>query len=135
MANSINQSTEPVRIDRWLWAARLFKTRNRAKEAVVGGKVHVNGKRVKPSRPLRVGELLSVTRDRESIDLVVKSLSDRRGSASVADQLYDETQESIERREKDSQQRSLLKEGFISSAKKPDKGQREEIRRFKSRLR
>lgn len=135
MATKFESSVEPVRIDRWLWAARIFKTRNRAKEAVAGGKVHVNGSRVKPSRAVRVGETLSVTRERESIDLVVKSLSNRRGPASVAEELYDETSESIERRQQRSQQRGLLKDGFIASAKKPDKGERREIRRFKSRLR
>lgn len=90
-----------VRIDKWLWAARFFKTRSLAADAVSGGHVHVNGVRVKPARDVRVGETIEVTLGgglRRTV--VVEALSDKRGPAPVAATLYTETQESIEQRER-----------------------------------
>ncbi len=90
---------ESVRIDLWLWAARFFKTRSLASKAVRGGHVHVDGSRVKPARGLKVGDCLSVSRGRVTQDIVVRGLSDRRGPASVATTLYEETPDSIVLRE------------------------------------
>lgn len=90
-----------VRIDKWLWAARFFKTRSLAADAVSGGHVHVNGARVKPARDVRVGETVEVTLGgglRRTV--VIDALSDKRGPASVAATLYTETRESIEERER-----------------------------------
>jgi ribosome-associated heat shock protein Hsp15 len=90
-----------VRIDKWLWAARFFKTRSLAADAVSGGHVHVNGARVKPARDVRIGETVEVTLGggvRRTV--VVEALSDKRGPAPVAATLYTETQESIEERER-----------------------------------
>jgi ribosome-associated heat shock protein Hsp15 len=90
-----------VRIDKWLWAARFFKTRSLAADAVGGGHVHVNGVRVKPAREVRVGETIEVTLGgglRRTV--VVQALSDKRGPAPVAATLYAETRESIEERER-----------------------------------
>ena len=82
-----------VRIDVWLWAARFFKTRSLAKSAVVGGKVEVGGQGVKPSRMLKVGDALRIRRGEEVYEIEVRGLSDVRGSAPVAQQLYGESEE------------------------------------------
>ena len=89
---------DAVRIDRWLWAARFFKTRGAATDAVLGGKAHVNGVRVKPSKDVRAGDRLEVTIGDVRRDLVVREVADKRGPASVAATLYEETPESIARR-------------------------------------
>jgi ribosome-associated heat shock protein Hsp15 len=92
---------ERVRIDKWLWAARFFKTRTLAAEAVTGGHVHVNGVRVKPAREVRVGETVEVTLGgglRRTV--VVEALADKRGPAAAAATLYAETPESIAERER-----------------------------------
>jgi ribosome-associated heat shock protein Hsp15 len=96
-----------VRIDKWLWAARFFKTRSAATEAVLGGRVHVGGARVKPSRELRVGETVEVTQGAVRRTVVVAGLGDRRGPASVAATLYEETPESIRSREQHALERKL----------------------------
>lgn len=89
-----------VRVDKWLWAARFFKTRALATEAVAGGKVEVNGERVKPARPVKPGDTISVRLGPYVHDAVVRGLSDKRGPASVAQGLYEETAASREAREK-----------------------------------
>jgi len=88
------------RIDKWLWAARFYRTRSSATDAVAGGHVHVGGARVKPARELRVGETVDVTTGRVRRTVVVRALADRRGPASVAATLYEETPESLEARER-----------------------------------
>ena len=88
-----------VRVDRWLWAARLFKTRGAATEAVLGGRVHVNGVRVKPAKGVRAGDRLEVTVARARRELVVLDVAEKRGPAAVAATLYEETPESVARRE------------------------------------
>src|SRR6478735_8339585 len=89
-----------VRVDRWLWAARLFKTRGAATEAAVGGRVHVNGTRVKPAKEIRAGDRLDVTVGGARRELVVLAVAEKRGPASVAATLYEETPESLARRER-----------------------------------
>ena len=90
---------EQVRIDKWLWAARFFKTRSVATEAVSGGHVKVNGERAKPSRDVAVGDRVEVRRDQQRWTVDVRALADRRGTASAARELYDETPESTAARE------------------------------------
>jgi ribosome-associated heat shock protein Hsp15 len=87
-----------VRIDKWLWAARFYKTRTAATSAVTGGRVQVNGARVKPAREITTGDRLEVSIGYQRFDLVVTALADRRGPAAVARTLYEETPESIEER-------------------------------------
>jgi len=94
-----------VRLDKWLWAARLFKTRGLASEAVKGGKVSLNGNRPKPSREVKLGDRLQVRQGFDERELIVRGLSDRRGPASVAQQLYAETAESLQRREHEAELR------------------------------
>ena len=96
-----------VRIDKWLWAARFFKTRTLATEAVAGGRVHLDGTRIKPSRDVHVGDRLQITVGESTMSVVVRALGDRRGSATVAALLYDETTESREKREREREQRRL----------------------------
>lgn len=97
-----------VRLDKWLWAARMFKTRALATEAVQGGRVHVNGQRAKPARPVRTGDSLEITRPGHSpMVLVVTALSDRRGPAREAQALYEETAESAAARENDRLMRKM----------------------------
>jgi len=91
---------EKMRVDKWLWAARFCKTRSAATEAVAGGRVHVNGVAVKPSRDLAVGDRLEITLGQQRWTVVVRGLADRRGPAKVAQTLYEETPESIEARER-----------------------------------
>jgi len=97
--------TDAVRIDKWLWAARFYKTRSAATDAVAGGRVHVGGARVKPSRDLRVGETVEITQGQARRVVVVTALGERRGPASVAATLYAETAESVAAREQQALER------------------------------
>ena len=114
-------SKDCVRIVVWLWAARFFKTRSLAKGAVVGGKVEVGGQGVKPSRMLKVGDVLQVRRGEELFEIEVRALSEVRGSAPVAQQLYSEGEESIARRAAEREQRRLSATGYRPPMSKPDK--------------
>src|SRR5215472_16793862 len=121
-----------VRIDKWLWAARFFKTRALASEAVEGGKVHGNGDRVKAARPLRPGDRLEIRRGSEEFELVVVALADQRGPAAFAQTLYQKTELSVARRlALAEQQRIAAAAGrFVG---RPDKKARREITRFTRR--
>ncbi len=100
-----------VRLDKWLWAARFHKTRAVATEAVQGGRVHVNGQRAKPARDVRLDDVIEITRPGHSpVTVVVRGLSDRRGPASEAQLLYDETDESLALRERDRLMRKMAPE-------------------------
>jgi ribosome-associated heat shock protein Hsp15 len=100
---------DQVRIDKWLWAARFFKTRTAATEAVLGGRVHVNGVRVKPSREIRAGDTVAITVGTVKRTAEVLDVSDKRGPARVAATLYAETPESIAARERDALERRLAR--------------------------
>ena len=122
-----------VRVDKWLWAARFFKTRALASEAIQGGKVHVNGQRVKPARGLQVGDTLEIHKGTECFVVRVDALAERRGSASVAATLYRETDESILARGLKHEQERLQAAGSPHSSGRPDKKQRRQLRRLKER--
>src|SRR5262245_51454760 len=98
-----------VRVDKWLWATRFFKTCGAATEAVLGGHVQVNGDRVKPARDVVVGERIEISRSQERWTVVVTGLADRRGPASVAATLYEETPESAEERKQRRDERRLAR--------------------------
>lgn len=100
---------ERVRIDKWLWAARFFKTRSVATEAVAGGRVHVNGTRAKPAKDVCVGDMIELTIGAERRTVQVTGISDKRGSATVAATLYTETAESIAARERHAAERRLAR--------------------------
>jgi ribosome-associated heat shock protein Hsp15 len=98
---------ESIRIDRWLWAARFFKTRGLATEAVLGGRVRLNGERVKPARDVRPADTVEVRIGEMHSTVVVRAVAGKRGSAAVAATLYEETAESAAGRERAAQERRL----------------------------
>lgn len=120
----------PVRIDKWLWAARLFKTRSLAQQAVDNGRVLVDGQRVKPSRALRIGDEIGLRIGDSPRVLRVRGLSDRRGPASVAQALYDETAESLAVRERRQQARRDAPEPASAIAGRPTKRDRRRLDRL-----
>jgi len=120
-----------VRIDKWLWAARFFKTRALATEAINGGKVHMNGVRVKPSRHVQIGAKLEITRSQCEQTVIVKELSDKRGPAPVAQTLYEETEESIKKREEHAEMMKTAPK-MDRAIGKPTKKNRRNIIRFKN---
>ena len=91
---------ETVRIDKWLWAARFFKTRSAATDAVLGGRAHLNGARVKPAKDVKAGDTIELRVGQLQWTVVVRAVSDKRGPASVATTLYDETPDSLAARER-----------------------------------
>lgn len=121
---------EKVRLDKWLWAARFFKTRSLASKAVSGGHVHLGSSRVKPSRIVQVGDRLQIKRGEEEFTIDILALSSRRGPATVARTLYEETGESLVLRETAREQRRLIKTPTSRPQGKPDKQDRRKIRKF-----
>ncbi|HTR33847.1 MAG TPA: S4 domain-containing protein [Gaiellaceae bacterium] len=103
----IRTAVEQVRIDKWLWAARFWKTRALASEAVLGGHVHLNGARVKPAKDVRIGDTVQIRVGVTEWTVEVRGLADKRGPAKVAAGLYEETPESREQRERQALQRKL----------------------------
>ncbi len=126
-------NTEDIRIDKWLWAARFFKTRNLAADAVNGGKVHVNGQRCKPSRDLRVGDVITITKDQNNWEIRVTDLNKQRRPAKEAVTLYSEDEASVNKRleqiELRKQQQALMPAS--ERERRPNKKQRRQIHRFK----
>ncbi len=122
---------DKLRLDKWLWAARFFKTRSLAKAAIEGGKVHLNGQRVKVSKEISVGHRLQIRQgwDEKIVDVI--SLSDQRRGAPEAQLLYSETAESAARREADAAARKAAGGMIDRPATRPTKKQRRQIHRFK----
>jgi ribosome-associated heat shock protein Hsp15 len=118
----------PVRIDAWLWAARFFKTRALAKQAVERGRVTLAGAALKPSHAVKPGDALRITRGDETFELEVTGLAHRRGSAAVAQSLYRESGMSIKARETAREQRRAERAGYQPPSKRPDKRARRLIR-------
>jgi ribosome-associated heat shock protein Hsp15 len=128
----MNKSSDPmteVRADVWLWAARFFKTRSLAKQAIEGSKIDVNDAGCKPARALHVGDLLKIGRGEERQEVEVLALADRRGPASLAQAMYRETDASLAVREAAREQRRLI--GMNGPLKRPDKHARRDLRRMK----
>jgi ribosome-associated heat shock protein Hsp15 len=133
MSKEIEENNESIRIDKWLWAARFFKTRSLAADAVTGGKIDVNGARAKPSRIMRLGDKLNIRRGPYESTIVVKGLAKLRGPASEAQLLYEETEESIRRRELTSAQLKLERPPEFHSPGRPSKKDRRAVLRFTKR--
>lgn len=121
---------EKIRLDKWLWAARFFKTRALASQAVNGGKVHLKGQRVKASRPVKIDDCYQILRSQERYEVVVTGLSGKRGSATVAQTLYEETAESQVQRQSEAEKRKLAAMQRPTSDHKPNKQERRKIRQF-----
>jgi ribosome-associated heat shock protein Hsp15 len=119
-----------VRLDKWLWAARFFKTRSLAARAVGGGKVHVNGRRAKRASTLRVGDRVRVRKGPYEYHVIVRELSERRGPAKVAAALYEETPESVRAREQLRSQRRAAP-SFSFEKGRPNKKERRLLQRLK----
>ncbi|MBC7751038.1 MAG: RNA-binding protein [Candidatus Saccharibacteria bacterium] len=120
-----------VRIDKWLWAARFYRTRTTAKEAIDGGKVHYQGERVKVSKEVRVGMELSIRQGFEEKTVVIKALSIVRGNATAAQTLYEETPASIARRELFQAARKLS--NLARPDHRPNKHERQQLQRFQNK--
>jgi len=120
---------DKVRIDKWLWAARFYKTRSLAKSAIEGGKVHIDGQKSKPSRILEVGVMLTLRQGEDSKTIEVIALSEKRQGAPEAQLLYSETEQSVEQHEKKSSERSAFY-GSMPASMRPNKKQRRQIHRF-----
>jgi ribosome-associated heat shock protein Hsp15 len=129
----IEQTHEPIRIDKWLWAARFFKTRSLAAEAVTGGKIEVNGARAKPSRIMRPGDKLNIRRGPYEWTVVVKGLAKLRGPAPEAQLLYEETEESVRRRAAASAQLKFERSPEFDIPGRPSKKDRRAMLRFTKR--
>ena len=125
---SVTETTSDVRIDKWLWAARFFKTRQLATEAVNGGHVHLNGQRCKPAKTLHVNDELLIRKASVKFTVTVQALSEKRGSAQEAQKLYVEHAQSIEQRELDKLQRRMHKMANPHPTKRPDKRQRRQLK-------
>jgi ribosome-associated heat shock protein Hsp15 len=124
---------DSLRIDRWLWCVRLFKSRSLAAEAVTGGKVHVNGQRVKPARTVRVGDKLTISRPGFQFECEVLKLPQRRGAAPIAQACYAETAAARAAREKFGEQSRIAAAFVQPSRERPDKHGRRELRRLRGR--
>lgn len=118
---------DTIRIDRWLWAARFFKTRGAATDAVAGGRVHLNGARVKPARDVRAGDTVEVTIGDLRREVVVVALAERRGPATVAQSLYEETPDSVARREQRSVERGFARPLGAELGARPTKQDRRRL--------
>ena len=127
------ESNQDIRIDKWLWAARFFKTRALAAEAVTGGKVAVNGARAKPSRLLRTGDALDIRRGPYEWTVVVKEVAKRRGPAPQAQRLYQETEQSARNRAAAIAQLKLERPPEFDDPGRPSKKERRAIHRFTKR--
>jgi len=123
-----------LRLDKWLWAARFFKTRSIAKTAIEGGKVHLDGQRVKVSREICVGEILLIKQGWDEKEVVVLRLSAQRGPAPIAQALYEETSASIEKREREAQARKAAGGAVARPTQKPGKHQRKALERLRKQF-
>lgn len=128
---AIDSETTGVRLDVWLWAARFFKTRSLAKQAIAGGKIEINDSSAKPARSVQIGDQLKVVRGVERMQIRVVGLSAMRGPATLAQLLYEESLESREAREKAREMRRLTGAGLDHPASRPDKHSRKRLREFK----
>ncbi len=132
--NNNHQESNSTRLDKWLWAARFYKTRAIAKQMIDGGKVFYNGQRTKSGKSVTIGDKIRIRQGYEEREVVVVALADKRRDATFAQTLYDETKDSLEFREKNALAR---KQGILlspASESKPDKKQRRQIRQFKERI-
>jgi ribosome-associated heat shock protein Hsp15 len=132
MASPESSSPAPVRADVWLWAARFFKTRSLAKQAIDGGKIDLNDGTCKPAKAVHVGDVFRISRGEKRLEVEVLALSDKRGPAAVAQALYRESEASTAAREAAKVQRKLV--GAMAPPGRPNKQARRELRRLKDSM-
>ena len=129
--SQIEEEKEAVRLDKWLWAARFYKTRTLAKEMIDGGKVHYNGQRSKPNKIVEVGATLKVRQGSDEKEIVVLALSTQRRGAPEAQRLYRETEQSLANREKLAIARKMNALSMPHPDRRPDKKERRDLLKFK----
>jgi ribosome-associated heat shock protein Hsp15 len=129
----MTETGDRVRIDKWLWAARFYKTRSLAAEAIAGGKVQLNGERVKRAKPMQIGDELRIRQGPYEHQIIVRELSERRGPASDAARMYEEKPESRAARDARALQLKSLHAAFIPERGRPTKKDRREIEKLKRR--
>lgn len=127
----MTEQTPKIRLDKWLWAARFFKTRALAKAAIEGGKVHYEGQRTKVSKIVELGATLTIRQGFDEKIIVVEGLSEQRRGAPEAQLLYKETPQSIKARMDKTEQRKVMKSFMTTPDHKPNKKERRDIARFK----
>jgi len=125
-----SEADEKIRLDKWLWASRFFKTRSLAGKAVSGGHVRLNGHRIKPAKVVQSGDMLHIRRGEVEFTILVLKTVSKRGPATVALTLYEETGESIMNREKSREERRLIRTPAARPVGRPDKRDRRKIREF-----
>lgn len=125
------EEKEAVRLDKWLWAARFYKTRTLAKEMIDGGKVHYNGQRSKPNKIVEVGATLKIRQGSDEKEIVVLALSTQRRGAPEAQRLYRETEQSLANREKLAMARKMNALSMPHPDRRPDKKERRDLLKFK----
>jgi ribosome-associated heat shock protein Hsp15 len=128
------ESTSEIRLDKWLWAARFYKTRSLAATAVKGGKVKVNGSRSKPSRMVTAGDCLHIERGDISFDITIVAVSEKRGPAKQAILLYSESDESIQRRTDAIEAKRIERRVATDYGGRPDKKSRRNLRRLRDKF-
>ena len=122
--------SDAVRLDKWLWATRFFKTRALAQQAIKGGKVDINGASPKASRLVRCGDRLKITKGELRFEITVDELGEKRVSAPIAQAMYTETEASLAARERQAEERKLRQAAGAAPARKPDKRERRKLRAF-----
>lgn len=128
--HSLTPPKPKVRLDKWLWAARFFKTRSLAKKAIEGGKVHCDGQRVKVSKEVSAGEMLTVRQGWDEKTVQILAISAQRRGASEASLLYQETEDSVSKRLLHAEQRKSHGRGVLAPDTKPTKKQRRQLNKF-----
>ncbi|KAA5966136.1 ribosome-associated heat shock protein Hsp15 [Pantoea sp. M_9] len=123
--------SDGVRLDKWLWAARFYKTRALAREMIEGGKVHYNGQRSKPSKLVESGAELTLRQGNDERTVIINAISDQRRPASEAQLMYSETAASVEKREKTALARKLNALTMPHPDRRPDKKERRDLMKFK----
>ena len=130
----MTNATEQIRLDKWLWAARFYKTRSLAREMIDGGKVHYNGQRSKPSKIVEIGAMLKLRQGNDEKEVQILALSDKRGNATQAQSLYQETEVSIEKRQQTALARQANALSMPNPERRPNKKERRELIKFKHQI-